>query len=176
MQRENLKGVLPVVSLLLFLGVLGYLTRDPSARVRQQSTQEERAYQEKLKAIQEQVQARVKKYGEQHEAEEAAKRKAEIRRRLELMNADLSGIWNTGVGWAYMYPNGKVTLYSRDCTVKRQATWKYEYGALTIHQRHLNRNFQISFANVIGFEGVGLTFDTGGEWIRLSKKMDERLC
>ena len=176
MQRENLKGVLPVVSLLLVLGVLGYLTRDPSATVRQQSTQEERPHQKKLKAIQEQVQARVKKYGKQHEAEEATKRKAEIRRRLELIDADLSGIWNTGVGWAYLYPNGKVTLYSRDCSVKRQATWKYEYGALTIHQRRLNRNFQISFVNVIGFEGGVLTFDTSGEWIRLSKKMNKRLC
>ena len=87
------------------------------------------------------------------------------------MKADLSGVWGTGSGWAYLYPSGKVRLFSDDCTVKQRATWEYENGLLMIRQKHFNEDLVIASVNVVKFEKNLLTFDTNLQWARLSKDM-----
>ena len=132
MQRSTMLVLVGCI-LVMMAGVMGQKLRISEEkkveRPRRVPSGARKTHQEKLEAIQEQVQARVKKYGKQHKAQETAKREAKRRRRLKLMDADLSGVWATGNGWAYLYPNGRVTLFSDSCALKQKATWKYEYGS-----------------------------------------------
>ena len=92
-------------------------------------------------------------------------------------HADLSGVWATGAGFFYLYPDGNVMRLSEaDCSLTGYATWEFELGTLSIRDPVTGKRLVggvILDVPVKPDAGDKMVLDTTHEWVFMSPDTDE---